>query len=123
MRTAIREVGDVVIVDLDGDLVAGVGDVVLREAVNQLLAQDRRRILINLAQVERLDSSGLGELVASWKLAHRFGASMKLLRPGDRVRYTLHLSQVLPLMEVFEEEAPAVRSFSAHGDRRDRPPA
>lgn len=111
MNVSTREVDGVTILDLHGTLVAGVGDEVLREAVNRLLAADHRRILLNLAGVTRLDSAGVGELVASWKLAARFGAQVKLLRPGDRVRSTLHLAQVLPLVEVFEEEAEAVQSF------------
>lgn len=111
MNVSIREVDGVAVVDLSGELVAGVGDEVLRETVDQLLAEARRNILVNLAEVTRLDSAGVGEVVASWKLASRFGARLKLLRPGDRVRSTLHLAQVLPLLEVFEDEGEAVRSF------------
>lgn len=112
MNVSTREVDGVTILDLHGTLVAGVGDEVLRDAVNRLLGADCRRILVNLAEVTRLDSAGVGELVASWKLAARFGAQLKLLRPGDRVRSTLHLAQVLPLVEVFEDEAEAVQSFA-----------
>jgi anti-sigma B factor antagonist len=61
--------------------------------------------------VSRLDSSGIGELVAAWKQARKIGASVKLVRLGDRVKHTLHLSQVLPLLEVYEQEADAVASF------------
>lgn len=111
MNATTRQVNGVTIVDLHGALVAGVGDEIVRDAVNRLLAADHRYILLNLAEVTRLDSAGVGELVASWKLANRFGAQLKLLRPGDRVRSTLHLAQVLPLVEVFEEEAQAVQSF------------
>ncbi len=111
MNASVRDVNGVTIVDLQGDLVAGVGDEVLREEVNRLLAEECRAILLNLSAVGRLDSAGVGELVASWKLAGRLGASLKLLRPGDRVRSTLHLAQVLPLLEVYEDEAAAVRSF------------
>lgn len=115
MNASTRDVNGVTIVDLRGDLVAGVGDEVLRETVTQLLAGERRDILLNLGVVGRMDSAGVGELVASWKLAGRFGARLKLLRPGDRVRSTLHLAQVLPLLEVFEDEAEAVRSFGREG--------
>lgn len=115
MRVGTREVAGVTIVDLEGDLVAGVGDEVLRETINDLLAGQRRSILLNLSRVTRLDSAGVGEVVAGWKLASRFGARVKLLRPGDRVRSALQLAQVLPLLEVFEEEAAAVRSFAPSG--------
>jgi anti-anti-sigma regulatory factor len=69
--------------------------------------------MLNLARVKRMDSGGVGELVASWKLANEFGASIKLLRPGDRIKHTLHLSQILPLLEVFEDEPTAVGSFAS----------
>jgi len=111
MRMSVREAGNVVIVDMDGSLVAGDGDEELREIVNDLLAEGRPGILVNLAKVDRMDSSGVGEIASSWKLAREFGSALKLLRPGDRVRHTLHLSQILPLIEVFEDEQQAVASF------------
>jgi len=111
MHADVRHADDVVIVDLRGDLVGEDGDELLRQIVDELVAEGWRKILLNLASVTRIDSSGVGELAASWKLANEFGASIKLLRPGDRVKYTLHLSQILPLLEVFDDEPTAVRSF------------
>jgi len=113
MHVGVRKVADVVIVDLDGDLVAGDGDELLREVCTELVAEGWRKILVNLARVGRMDSSGVGELVAGWKLAKEFGAAIKLLRPGDRVKSTLHLSQLLPLVEVYEDEADALRHLGA----------
>lgn len=112
MNADVRHADDVVIVDLRGDLVAEDGEELLREVVDELVAEGWRKILLNLAKIKRMDSGGVGELVASWKLANEFGAKIKLLRPGDRVRHTLHLSQILPLLEVFEDEPQAVASFA-----------
>ena len=112
MHAHVRRADDVVIVDLRGDLVAEDGEELLREVVDELVSEGWRKILLNLAQVKRMDSGGVGELVASWKLANEFGAAIKLLRPGDRVTHALHLSQILPLLEVFEDEAQAVASFA-----------
>jgi len=112
MHVNVRQLGGVVVVDLEGDLVTGDGDELLHDVVDELLGEGWRSILLNLAAVERLDSSGVGEIAASWKLAREFEASLKLLRPGDRVRHTLHLSQILPLLEVFESEPQAIASFS-----------
>ena len=112
MRVDVRHANDVVIVDFNGDLVTDDGEELLRDVVSELVAEGWTKIVLNLARVGRLDSGGVGELVASWKLAHEFGAGLKLLRPGDRVRHTLHLSQILPLLEVFEDEAAAVASFA-----------
>ncbi|OFV80267.1 MAG: hypothetical protein A2Y78_10685 [Acidobacteria bacterium RBG_13_68_16] len=113
MHADVRHADDVVIVDLQGDLVAEDGEELLRQIIDELVAEGWRKILLNLASVKRMDSSGVGELAASWKLANEFGASIKLLRPGDRVKYTLHVSQILPLLEVFEDETQAVASFAA----------
>ena len=112
MHVGVRKSGDVVIVDLDGDLVLGDGDVLLREVMDELLGEGWSKILLNLKKVHRMDSSGIGELVAGWKMAAKLGASVHLLRPGDRVKHALHLSQVLPLLRVFEHEHDALEAFA-----------
>ncbi len=114
MHVEVRKFGNVVIVDLEGDLVAGDGDELLRDVCTELVAEGWKAILVNLGRVGRLDSSGVGELVAGWKLAKEFGAAISLLRPGDRVRSTLHLSQLLPLVQVYEDEAEALRQLSSN---------
>lgn len=113
MHSHVRHAGDIIIVDLTGDLIAEDGAELLRAVVNELLSEGWNKILLNLARVDRMDSSGVGELVASWKLSQEVGATMKLLRPGDRVKYTLHLSQILPLLEVYESEPDALAHFQA----------
>ena len=111
MKVDVRNAEDVIIVDLDGRLVLGVGDEILRDVVNELLAEDWKKIVLNLRKVTIIDSSGIGEVVASWKLAKRFGASIKLLRPAPQIQRTLRLTQLLPLLEVFESEEEALASF------------
>jgi anti-sigma B factor antagonist len=115
MHVHVHHHGDVIVLDLKGDLVLGDGDEMLRASANEILAEGWRNILINLSQVNRMDSSGIGELVASWKLAARFDAKLKVLRPGDRVKHTMHLTQILPVLEVFEDEHAALASFAAPG--------
>lgn len=111
MNVDIRKVEDVVAVDFSGSLVVGVADGLISSVVEQLLADGYSNILINLSKVDYVDSSGLGDLVQSQKIAQRNGARMKLLQPQDRVRKTLHLSNLLPLFEVYEDEKTAVASF------------
>ena len=111
MRVDVRHVNDVIIVDLEGRLVMGVGDELLREVINELLAEDWKKILLNLRKVSILDSSGIGEVVSGWKVARSFGATIKLLRPNPTVERTLRLTQLLPLLEVFDDEEQAVASF------------
>ncbi|MFQ5737804.1 MAG: STAS domain-containing protein, partial [Acidobacteriota bacterium] len=102
---------DVAIVDLQGRLVTGGADEMLRKAMNQLIVEGKKRILLNLSRVSWIDSAGIGELIASIKLAKRFGASVKLLRVGDRVKHVLSISKLLPLLDVYENEKEALGSF------------
>ena len=111
MKVDVRHVDDVIIVDLEGRLVMGVGDELLRDVMNELIAEDWKKIILNLRKVAIIDSSGIGEVVSGWKLGRRFGASVKLLRPAPQIQRTLRLTQLLPLLEVFDEEAAAVESF------------
>ena len=116
MHVDVRQSGEVIIVDLEGDLVAGTGDEILREVVNELLAGGWKHVLMNLSQVPKIDSAGIGELVASIKLAERFGTSVRLLQVTGRVRDVLEFSQVLPLFHVYEDEDEAVAAFTASVD-------
>ncbi|MGH9458510.1 MAG: STAS domain-containing protein [Thermoanaerobaculia bacterium] len=111
MNVDVRKTGDVVVIDCEGSLVVGVADEIVTQVVTQLLEDGYSKMLLNLSKVDYIDSSGLGDLVHSHKLAERAGASLKLLRPQDRVRRTLHLTNLLPMFEVFEDEDEALRSF------------
>ncbi len=112
MKVDVRHVDDVIIVDLEGRLVMGVGDELLRDVMNEIVAEGWTKIVLNLRQVSIMDSSGIGEVVSSWKLAQRFGGGVKLLRPAPSVKRTLKLTQLLPLLEVYEDEDKAIASFS-----------
>jgi anti-sigma B factor antagonist len=111
MQVDIRKAEDVIIVDLSGRLVAGVGNRMLHDVMDELVAEGWKRILLNLSGVDWIDSAGIGELVASIKMAKRFGVSVKLLRIGDRVKHVLSISQILPLLDVFEDEEEALRAI------------
>ena len=113
MHVEVRNLEDVILVDLDGRLVAGVGDQILREIMDELIAEGWQKILLNLSGVSWIDSSGIGELVAGIRLAKRFNCSVKLLRAGDRVKHVLSLSQLLPLLEIYETEEEALERFRA----------
>jgi anti-anti-sigma factor len=112
MHVEVRQIQDVVILDLKGRLTAGLGDQILRDAIDELLAENRRKILLNLSEVAFVDSAGIGELVAGLKTAKRFGADLKLLNVGERVYSTLDMARLLPTFETFHDETAAVRSFS-----------
>jgi anti-sigma B factor antagonist len=112
MKIDVRKANDVVIVDFEGRLAIGVGDEVLSEVVNELLTEGYKKILLNLSEVDFIDSSGLGELVQSMKMSQRVGASLHLLKPQDRVRKTLNLTKILPMFPIHETESDALASFS-----------
>ena len=112
MHVEVRKADDVVIVDLQGRLLAGIGDEILRNVVNELLAEGWKKILLNLSGVTAIDSAGTGELVASLKICERFGARLKLLNLHERVRRSLHLSELLPVFEVFDDEGSALQQYA-----------
>ena len=112
MHVEVRQIQDVMILDLKGRLTAGLGDQILRDAIDELLAEGRRRVLLNLSEVAFVDSAGVGELVAGLKTARRFGAELKLLNLGERVYSTLDMARLLPTFETYDEEGEAVRSFA-----------
>ncbi len=111
MHVETRKTDDVVILDLKGRLTAGLGDQILRESIDELLAEGFKKILLNLSEVSFLDSAGLGELVAGLKTCKRFGAEMKLLNVGERVQSTLYMSRLLPVFEIYGSESEALAHF------------
>jgi len=112
MHVELRKSGDVVIVDLVGKLSAGLGDQILRETIDELLGESWKKILLNLSQVSFMDSAGLGELVAGLKTARNLGCSLKILNASARVQQSLYISRLLPIFEIHEDEADALRSFN-----------
>jgi anti-sigma B factor antagonist len=112
MHLEVRQIQDVMILDLKGRLTAGLGDQILRDAIDELLAENRKKILLNLSEVAFVDSAGIGELVAGLRTARRFGAELKLLNLGERVYSTLDMARLLPTFETYDEEGEAVRSFT-----------
>ncbi len=106
--TQVKE--DVSIVYLDGKLIASDG-AVLYEAIQGLTTRGVTKILINMDQLDLMDSSGLGELGRSAKLAASRGAALKLTNLGRDVRRTLEAAGYLGLFEIFDSESTAVVSF------------
>jgi anti-sigma B factor antagonist len=113
MHIEVRQAKEVMILDLKGRLTAGLGDQILRDAIDELLAEGRRRILLNLSEVSFLDSAGVGELVAGLKTARRFQAELKLLNVGERVYSTLDMARLLPTFEIYNDETEAVGSYAS----------
>ena len=119
MHIELRRREDVLIADLSGRLVLGDAQKTLHDAIDEMLATNWNKIVLNLAALARIDSSGIGELVASMKTVKEAGGQLALLQPDDHVRRILHVSQVLPLFETFESEADAMAALQEEGDAPD----
>lgn len=103
----------VTILDLKGNIRIGEGSIELKQMVRDLVEKGETNILLNLADVGYMDSSGLGELVAGFVKLQRIGGSLKLLHLTKRINELMVITKLLTVFDVYEDEAEAVKSFSA----------
>jgi anti-sigma B factor antagonist len=108
------EISGVVVVHLQGNITLGRDTQKLRDIIQETLASGRKNILLNLAEVYHMDSSGLGELVAAYTTVQHQGGKLKLMKLAPRVKDLVQLTKLYQLFEVFNDEDSAVRSFN-HG--------
>jgi len=108
-----RQVGDVNVVDVAGRITLGEGSSALRDALRDMVGKSQKKILLNLAEVSYIDSSGIGELVSGFTTVTNNGGQLKLLNLTKRVKDLLLITKLLTVFEVFDDEELAVRSFSA----------
>jgi len=108
-----RVVGSVVVLDLNGKLELGAGAGMLKDKVRSAVFQGRKHILLNLAGVGYMDSSGLGELIAAYTTVTREGGTIKVVNLTKRVSDLLAITKVLMVFDVHESEADAIASFPA----------
>lgn len=111
MKIYTRDEEGVHVIELDGKLTIGDGDVQLRRAVKKALDDGHRKILINLKKVKTMDSSGLGELVRCRASAVGEGATIKLLHVEDKVEEVLEMTRLIGVFETYDDEIDAVASF------------
>ena len=112
MHIEERVVGDVTILDLKGKITLGEGDEALKDKINSLVLQDRRRILLNLGGVPYIDSAGLGEIVRTYTTVSRQGGHLKLVNLTKRITDLLSITKLLTILETFDSETDALKSFS-----------
>jgi len=111
MKIERRERNGVTILELDGKITIGKGDVALREAVQQLLAEGITKILIHLEKVTTIDSSGVGELVSAFTTVTNRGGKLKLVNLPPKVNDILQITQLITVFEVYDTEEEALASF------------
>ncbi|HEY2962489.1 MAG TPA: STAS domain-containing protein [Pyrinomonadaceae bacterium] len=106
-----RQAGDVTVLDLRGEVRIGEGSIALRDAIRNLADTGKKKLLLNLAGVSYIDSSGIGELIANYTTVSRQGGQLKLLKLTDRVQNLLVITKLLTVFDAYEDEAEALKSF------------
>jgi len=106
-----RQAGDVTILDMSGSVRMGEGAISLRNSIRGLNDEGKKKILLNLAGVKNIDSSGIGELIANYTTIRRDGGQLKLLNLTDKIQNLLVITKLLTVFDSFDNEAEALNSF------------
>ena len=112
MKVTTRQVDGITILDLSGRITLGEGSVQLRDSVRDLLSKAQKQILLNLADVNYIDSSGIGELVSAFTTVRNQGGDLKLLNLTKKVHDLLQITKLYTVFDVKDDEASAVASFA-----------
>jgi anti-sigma B factor antagonist len=107
----LRRLDDVVILDVSGRITLGDGTVTLREALQKLLDAGERKFIMNLEDVDYIDSAGLGELVTAFTVVRAHGGQLKLLKLTHRIHDLLQITKLLTVFDAFESETEAIKSL------------
>jgi len=111
LRGTCREVGDVAVIDFSGKITLGEGSSVVRKMVRELVEAGRKKILLDLSDVDYIDSSGIGEMVAAYTAVRSANGELKLVHLTRRVHDILQITRLFTVFDVQADEASALRSF------------
>jgi len=111
LRATYREAQGITVVDIGGRITLGEGSALLRKTVRELLEEKRTLILLNLADVDYIDSSGIGELVSAYTGVKNRGGVLKLLHLTKKVHDLLQLTKLFTVFDVYSDESTALSSF------------
>ena len=111
MKLDLREKNGVGILVLSGQLTSA-SERQFREAIDTLIESGRMNILLDFTELDYMDSSGIGELVAGYRTIERLGGALKILKPSKRIQDSLELTQLLPIFEIFEDVETAIASYA-----------
>ena len=111
LQGTFREIGEIAIMDFSGKITLGEGSSMLRGTIRELIDKGHRKILINLFDVDYIDSSGIGELVSAYTTVRSAGGELKLLNLTRRVHDILQITRLFTVFDVQSEEEAALRSF------------
>ncbi|HAK55691.1 MAG: STAS domain-containing protein [Vicinamibacterales bacterium] len=113
MQIEERTVGEVLVLDLSGKLTIGEGDELLKDKINSLIQQGKRKLILSLEGVPYVDSAGLGEIVRTYTTVSRQGGQLKLVHLTKRIEDLLSITKLLTVFETYESEQEAVDSFAS----------
>jgi len=111
MKVATRQVDGITILDLSGRITLGEGSVTLRDAVHDVLAKGQKKILLNLGEINYIDSSGIGELVSGFTSVRNAGGELKLLNLTKKVHDLLQITKLYTVFDIWDSEASAISAF------------
>ena len=111
LAIASREIDGVTVLDLSGRITLGEGSVQLRDAIRDLIGKGQKHLLLDMGDVNYIDSSGLGELVSAYTTARNQGAALKLLKLTKKVHDLLQLTKLYTVFDIYDDEASAIASF------------
>jgi len=112
MKVAIRQVDGITILDLSGRITLGEGSIILRDSVHDALDKGSKNILLNLAQISYIDSSGVGELVSAFTSVKNAGGELKLLNLTQKVHDLLQITKLYTVFDIWDNEASAIGAFA-----------
>jgi anti-sigma B factor antagonist len=113
MQLGTRQAGQVTVLDITGRITLGEGNVALRELVRELADKGQKQIVMNLAEVHYVDSSGIGELVKAHTTLRNQGGQLKLTNLSQRIYDLLHLTRLSSVFDIYGDEQAAIASFTA----------
>jgi len=112
MKASTRQIQDVTVVDLSGQIKLGEGSSVLRDTVKDLLAKGHHKILVNLAEITYIDSSGIGELISAFTSVRNQGGELKLLHLTKKTHDLLQITKLYTVFDIKDDEAQALAAFA-----------
>jgi anti-sigma B factor antagonist len=110
-KATTREIGDVTVIDMDGRITLGEGSALLRDLIRENVAKGRKKLVMNLAGINYIDSTGLGELVSGYRLVKSEGGEIKLLNLNKKVTDLLQITKLYTVFDIHSQENLAVSSF------------
>jgi anti-sigma B factor antagonist len=113
MKVSSRRMGQIAIIDIEGKILLGDGDVEVKEVVDDLIRKDHKQIILNLAKVPHVDSAGLGEIIRCFTALRKHQGTLKLLAPNQRLLDLLTMTKLAAVFDWYKDEASAIASFSS----------